>query len=236
MVGAHDWACRSPSIFERAAIARVPRGTLSRLAIDLQAVAQMLQHFAHGLMTDRVSLATQLGRQRAHALAGPAQWRHRMAPAPPTPPAPGATPHPCPSAAAGPHLRAAHGDHPAAPRRRPLRRGDQVMGPLVEVPTPRPAAADCAGVASPPRGRHRRRPRHGARRLARAAVGVRRAGDARAVVPARTRPVARVPESAITRMAGGLRMPPIRTSRHLHSDCPATRRVLAGRWIHEFFE
>jgi hypothetical protein len=37
------------------------------------------------------------------------------------------------------------------------------------------------------------------------AVGVRRAG---------TRPVARVPESAITRMAGGLRMPSIRTSRH----------------------
>ena len=57
---------------------RVP-GPLSRLAIDLQAIAQMLQHFAHGLMTDRVSLATQLGRQRAHALAGPAQWRHRMA-------------------------------------------------------------------------------------------------------------------------------------------------------------
>ena len=44
------------------------------------------------------------------------------------------------------------------------------------------------------------------------------------------------PESAITRMAGGLRMPPIRTSRHLHSDCPATRLVLAGRWIHEFFK
>ena len=52
---------------------------LARLAIGLKAVAQVLQHLADGLMAHSVTLARQLGGQRAHALAGPAQWGHRMA-------------------------------------------------------------------------------------------------------------------------------------------------------------
>jgi hypothetical protein len=45
---------------------------LARLAIGLKAVAQALQHLADSLMAHRVTLALQLGGQRAHALAGPA--------------------------------------------------------------------------------------------------------------------------------------------------------------------
>ena len=52
---------------------------LARLAIGLQAVAQGVQRLADGLMTHGVALARQLGGQGAHALAGPAQQRHRMA-------------------------------------------------------------------------------------------------------------------------------------------------------------
>jgi len=53
---------------------------LARLAVGLQAVAQSVQRLADGLMAHRVALARQLGGQRAHALAGPAQRRHRVAP------------------------------------------------------------------------------------------------------------------------------------------------------------
>jgi len=52
---------------------------LARLAIGLKAVAQVLQHLADRLMAHSMALARQLGSQRAHALAGPAQRRHRVA-------------------------------------------------------------------------------------------------------------------------------------------------------------
>jgi hypothetical protein len=51
----------------------------ARFAIGLQAVAHVLQHLADSLMAHSMALTRQLGSQRAHALAGPAQRRHRVA-------------------------------------------------------------------------------------------------------------------------------------------------------------
>jgi len=52
----------------------------ARLAVALQAVAPGVQHPRHPRMADRMPLGAQLGRQLAHALAGPAQGRLRVPP------------------------------------------------------------------------------------------------------------------------------------------------------------
>src|SRR3712207_1511193 len=55
-------------------------GPLARLAVALQAVAQVVQQQGDRLVADVMALPPQLLRQHARALTGPAQRRHRVAP------------------------------------------------------------------------------------------------------------------------------------------------------------
>jgi hypothetical protein len=54
--------------------------SLQRLAVRLQAVTKVVKHPTHQLMTYPVARAPQFFGQLPQALAGPAQWRFRIAP------------------------------------------------------------------------------------------------------------------------------------------------------------
>ena len=55
------------------------RRPLAGLAVGLQAVAQLFQQICHQFVADLVALVVEFVSQFTHALAGPAQWRFRIA-------------------------------------------------------------------------------------------------------------------------------------------------------------